>query len=168
MLPNRLLILPMLNRLLQANTMYMDRMINLRETNRIKEAVKYAVIFLVGGTVYGLIEVSFRGFTHWSMVLTGGACTLTLYFIQMAMPSLNIFLKALLGAAVITLYEFSVGCIVNLWFRLGVWDYSDRAFSLYGQICPLFSLIWFLLCLCLAAAFGFYYNRVKNPGTKEN
>jgi len=26
-----------------------------------------------------------------------------------------------------------------------VWDYSDRRWNVYGQICPLYSLLWFVL-----------------------
>ena len=31
--------------------------------------------------------------------------------------------------------------------RLGVWDYSRRKGNLLGQICPLYSALWFLLCI---------------------
>lgn len=122
----------------------------------------YVAIFACGGIGYGLIEIAFRGFTHWSMVLTGGACLLTLYFIDASMPGAHPLLKALIGSLVITSYELAVGCIVNLWLGLDVWDYSDRAFSLYGQICPLFSFVWFLLSLCLAVASRFLYNMKRN------
>ena len=30
---------------------------------------------------------------------------------------------------------------------MNVWDYSDRKFNLMGQICPLYSALWFLLCI---------------------
>lgn len=122
----------------------------------------YIAIFAIGGVGYGLIEIAFRGHTHWTMLLTGGACFLTIYFININMPTASILLRAFLGAFAITSYELIVGCIVNLWFKLDVWDYSDRAFSLYGQICPLFSFIWFLLSLCLAIALHLLYNMNRN------
>ena len=121
----------------------------------------YFLLFAVGSVGYAAIEIAFRGYTHWSMVLTGGACMLTFYFLNKAFVDWPITLKALLGAAVITLYELAVGCIVNLWFHLGVWDYSMHAYSLWGQICPLFSFLWFLLCFALAAFYFFFYNIKK-------
>lgn len=40
------------------------------------------LIFILGGAAYGLLETLFRGYTHWTMVLTGGACVLTLYLLE--------------------------------------------------------------------------------------
>ena len=33
---------------------------------------EYLMVFLLGGAGYCLIEVLWRGFTHWSMALAGG------------------------------------------------------------------------------------------------
>ncbi|MEI3504505.1 MAG: hypothetical protein V8Q42_12985 [Anaerovoracaceae bacterium] len=38
------------------------------------------VIFAIGATGYSVIEYLFRGYTHWSMALTGGACLLVFYY----------------------------------------------------------------------------------------
>ena len=73
----------------------------------------------MGGAAYGLLETLFRGYTHWTMVLTGGACVLTLYLLSGWLLSMNLVLSAMAGAVIITIYEFCVGVIVNL--RLG-WD----------------------------------------------
>lgn len=104
------------------------------------------LVFLLGGAVYGMIEVLFRGHTHWSMVLTGGACVLTLYVLVEWLNSQPLVLAALAGALIITAYEFSVGCLVNLRFGWNVWDYSGMAGNLLGQICPVFTAAWFALC----------------------
>ena len=37
------------------------------------------VVFLIGGVTYAMIEIMWRGNTHWTMVLLGGLCFLTLY-----------------------------------------------------------------------------------------
>ena len=42
----------------------------------------------------------------------------------------------------VTACEFITGLIVNKWLRLGVWDYSDQPFQLFGQICLPFALIF--------------------------
>lgn len=104
------------------------------------------LVFLLGGAVYGMMEVLFRGHTHWSMVLTGGACVLTLYVLVEWLNSQPLVLAALAGALIITAYEFSVGCLVNLRFGWNVWDYSGMAGNLLGQICPVFTAAWFALC----------------------
>ena len=105
------------------------------------------IVFLIGGLSYGLIEILYRGYTHWSMVLTGGAVILTFYYLIPLLIQLPLWASALLGAAIITTYEFTMGCVVNLLFKMEVWDYSDQPGNILGQICPQFSGCWFLLCL---------------------
>ena len=46
---------------------------------------------------------------------------------------------------VITTFEFITGCIVNLWLKWNIWDYSGVFGNVLGQICLPFSLIWVLL-----------------------
>lgn len=103
------------------------------------------IVFVLGGIAYGAIEILFRGYTHWTMVLTGGACILTFYLLSDWMMSMPLVAAALVGAAIITLYEFSVGYIVNVRLGWDVWDYSREKFNVMGQICPMFSLVWFSL-----------------------
>ena len=104
------------------------------------------LVFLLGGAVYGMIEVLFRGHTHWSMVVTGGACVLTLYVLLEWLDSQPLVIAAMTGALIITVYELVVGCIVNLRFGWNVWDYSEMEGNLLGQICPVFTAAWFGLC----------------------
>lgn len=108
------------------------------------------LIFAAGALGYGLLEVLFRGYTHWTMMLTGGACLLTLYYLDQQSQRTPLLLKAAAGAIIVTVYEFSVGAIVNLWYGWQIWDYSLLPGNILGQICPLFTMIWFLLCLGLA------------------
>ena len=79
-------------------------------------------VFILGGMAYGLMEVLFRGHTHWSMVITGGACVLTLYLIMDWTMNLPLVVAALAGAGIITFYEFCVGLLVNVSFGWHVWD----------------------------------------------
>ena len=112
--------------------------------DKIKELT---VAFGFGGVFYGLIELLFRGHTHWSMLLTGGAVFCCLYFIFDIFYYENLLKNALLGAVIITTAEFAVGCIVNIGLNMHVWDYSHKAMNLYGQICPAFSFGWFALSI---------------------
>lgn len=112
------------------------------ETNSI---IIELLVFTLGGVCYGLVEILFRGYTHWSMVLTGGACILTFYLLDEWLSALPLVPAALIGAAIITLYELCVGLVVNVGFKMNVWDYSDVPGNFMGQICPVFSIAWFLL-----------------------
>jgi len=105
------------------------------------------IVFVLGGIFYGLTEVLYRGYTHWSMVLTGGLVAFTFYMMVPFLLSMNVFLAALIGAVIVTFYEFSRGVIVNLWLGGDVWDYSALPGNIMGQICPKYTLYWFLLCL---------------------
>lgn len=122
----------------------------------IKEAV---VVFGFGGIIYGMVEVLTRGYTHWTMVLTGGIVFSVLYLINQKYQHSGLILRCLLGSLVITTAEFIVGCIVNIDFNMNVWDYSDEKFNLMGQICPLFAFGWFLICI---PASGISYLLRKN------
>ena len=32
------------------------------------------IVYSIGAVGYGIIEVLFRGYTHWSMLIAGGLC----------------------------------------------------------------------------------------------
>lgn len=104
------------------------------------------LVFVLGGAAYAMMEILFRGHTHWSMALTGGACVVTLYILLDWLNGQPLVMAALAGAVIVTVYEFAVGCIVNLRFGWAVWDYSDMEGNLLGQICPVFTAAWFALC----------------------
>ena len=101
-------------------------------------------IFIIGGILYGLIEIIFRGYTHWSMVITGGLCFLIFYILNITLPTNSLLLRCIVSVVVITTLEFYTGYIVNILLKWNVWDYSSLAYNLKGQICLTFSAIWFL------------------------
>ena len=125
-----------------------------------QRAIEDAYLLLLGGVLYCWLEILWRGWTHWSMAICGGVCALAIYRINERYQRLGALRRALLGAAFITLTEFVTGCAVNLWLRLGVWDYSDQPLHLLGQICLPFSALWFLLCLPVGALCGMIRRRV--------
>ena len=112
------------------------------KVDKIKE---YFYIWLFGGITYGLIEILWRGHTHYSMVITGGICFLVIY--RLSELERNIVVKSIMGALAITAIELTVGVVVNIIFGLGVWVYSEVPLNLLGQICPIYTLLWFLLCI---------------------
>lgn len=112
---------------------------------RVIQAAHYLLAFIIGAVAYSLIEIIWRGYTHWTMTVTGGFCMVMLMLIStLALP---LPLKWLIGALSITAVEFAVGCVVNLALGWGVWDYSDLPLNLLGQISLPFTLVWFLMSI---------------------
>lgn len=109
--------------------------------------VRNLLKFLFGGVAYGLVEVVWRGYTHPSMVITGGVCFSMICAINSRLSDHSIFLRSAACALGVTAAEFFVGILVNRIFDMSVWDYSDKWMNLFGQICPLYSAFWFGLCL---------------------
>lgn len=114
----------------------------------LKEAFKLFLLFLIGGLVYSAIEIAYKGDSHYSMFLVGGLCFILLgginNYLNYDMP---VIYQMLASSFIITTLEFISGCIVNLWLKLGVWDYSRLPMNFLGQVCLLFMIIWFFLSL---------------------
>ena len=107
----------------------------------------FPLLFLFGAVGYYLIEIAFRGYSHWTMALCGGICLCLIYLTNRRLARRSLLLRALLGALIITAVEFVAGCILNLWLGLGIWNYTEVPLNLWGQICLPFFVLWFLLSL---------------------
>ena len=103
------------------------------------------ISFAIGSVLYGTMEILWRGYTHWTMLLTGGFCLMVFYIFNLNYFYLPLWQKCLAGAFIITAFEFVVGCITNIGLGWNVWNYSGMPFNLYGQICLLYTFLWFLL-----------------------
>lgn len=112
-----------------------------------KNFAKLMIIFGIGGILYGGIEVVFRNYTHWTMVLAGGVIFSMLYFLYGYIGKGHFILKCTLGCAIITTIEFIFGTGLNIILDMNVWDYSGLPFNLFGQICLLFSVGWFFISI---------------------
>ena len=109
---------------------------------------KYSVLALIRGIIYGAIEVACRGHTHWTMVILGGICFVAVGLLNEVIPwEMPLVVQMLCGCIIITALEFCCGCVVNLWLGWGVWDYSKLWGNFLGQICPLYSVIWYFVSL---------------------
>lgn len=114
----------------------------------LREIGKAAILFVVGGLIYMLIEVLFRGYTHWTMGIVGGLCFVIIGGINNWLPwELPIWVQGLIGMAVVTVIEFISGLILNVWLKMDIWDYSDMPLNLLGQICVPFMAAWFFVSL---------------------
>lgn len=104
---------------------------------------KYAYLFTMGGLLYVLIELAWRGRSHWTMFVLGGICFVYLGLINEVMDwDVPLWRQALIGTAGITLLEFLTGCVVNLWLGWNVWDYSRMPGNVLSQICPQYTALW--------------------------
>lgn len=105
-------------------------------------------LLLIGGGLYVLVELIWRGRSHWSMFLLGGICFVCIGLINEIIPwDMPLWQQILIGACIVTALEFLTGCIVNLWLGWDVWDYSGLPGNIMGQICPQFFLLWLPIAL---------------------
>ena len=108
------------------------------------------IIFGIGGLGYGLIEILYRGYTHWTMILTGGVLFFILFHFNRRYRNEPLWRRCLAGAVIITAVEFVVGYVVNILLGWNVWDYSGNGIQLMGQISLISSVMWFFLCYPIA------------------
>lgn len=108
----------------------------------------YLIVGVVGGILYLLVEILYRGYSHWSMFLLGGIAFLFCGIQGRAVKWRDPFIKQIIRCGIfITAAELITGLIVNRWLGLSVWDYSDLPFNVMGQICPYFIVAFMGLCL---------------------
>lgn len=113
--------------------------------------------FCIGGLIWLLCELLWDGQSHWTMCLVGGLCFLGVGAINEVIPwTIKFWKQVLIGGFMITLIEFISGCILNIWLGLGIWDYSDMPFNLFGQICLPFSILWLFLAAVIIIADDWY------------
>lgn len=131
---------------------------------------KNLYIFISGSIIYPLMEIICRGRTDFSMAVAGGVCLCLINCVcNGKLKFMPLCVKCLAGSGIITSVEFSIGILVNKILRLDVWDYSNIPLNIMGQICPKFSIIWFLitipamqLCMLYDKLPGFLLKRGKS------
>lgn len=113
-----------------------------------KKYYKFIFYWLLGGSIYYFFEVLFRGFSHWTMFVLGGLCLAFFYYQGHLLHWRESLVKQTLRCMVfVTAMEFITGIIVNKYWRMDVWDYSEMPFQLFGQICLPFIMIFGGLCV---------------------
>lgn len=94
--------------------------------------------WLIGAAGYPLLELVFRGRTHYSMAAAGGisaAC-----FHRIAGWNKPLWVKSLAGGAAVTAVEILCGAVWNRHHQ--VWDYRREPLNWRGQVCARFSCLW--------------------------
>lgn len=113
--------------------------------------LKGILLFFLGGSAYVTLEWLWRGWSHITMFLAGGVCFLLLGRLNTVRPRLNLPLRGVVGAGIITMVELTAGLLFNRSYR--VWDYRHLPLNYHGQICLPFFLLWIPISLL---AMGLY------------
>lgn len=122
-------------------------------TDKIWRFIEFLILFVIGGLCYNVIELLFRGYTYSSMFILGGACFICIGLINEIFPwSMPLISQMFLSMLIVTLFEFIAGVILNIWWGLGVWDYSMLPYNLLGQVSLIFSIGWFFLSVVAIVA----------------
>lgn len=101
------------------------------------------VLLIIGGIGYYGIELIYRGYSHWTMMIVGAIAFIFIGLINEFLKwETPLILQSFIGGIGVTCIELIAGCIINLHFGLNVWDYSQLPFNLAGQICLLFTIMW--------------------------
>ena len=75
-----------------------------------RKIMEYGVVFTVGGIIYVIIELLFRGYSHWTMAIVGGMAVLGIYLISAMKEST--WKKWIMDTALILAIEFVAGIII--------------------------------------------------------
>ena len=81
-----------------------------------RQYLKEMFLAVTGGLLYIILELVWRGHSHWTMFVLGGLCFVLIGLINELIPwCMPLWKQALIGAVIITGLELLTGCIVNLW-----------------------------------------------------
>ena len=111
----------------------------------LKNILFHCIVAVFGGFVYMGVELLWRGHTHWTMGVLGGICFVLIGLLDEVQEHPPILKQMFQGAVIVTALEFVFGLILNVWLKLGIWDYSNLPFNIMGQICLQFFIAWFFL-----------------------
>ena len=114
------------------------------------------MLFFLGGAGYVLLELLYRGRSHYSMFLAGGVCFLLLGKLEEVEPRLPGVIRPLVGAGIITTGELAAQGLIFI-RDYAVWAHRGIPGNFCGQICPKFTLLW----IPLAWGAGKLYRRLR-------
>lgn len=119
----------------------------------IRKIIEYIAIFIVGAITYMLLEICWRGYTHWTMGILGGIVIILVGLInEVTRKDLPLIIQAPMASIIITLLEYWAGYILNIQLGMNIWDYSDLPFNVDGQVCLYYSLLWMILGIVASVA----------------
>ena len=125
-------------------------------------------LFLSCGFIYCMIEILFRGWSHWSMfILTGFLGVFCVDSINNTLSfDCDYIVQILISTILCTIVEGISGIILNVWLQLNVWDYSKMTFGtfFFGQCNVLFCFAWMLIISIIifyCDAYNYYILKIE-------
>ena len=125
-------------------------------------------LFLSCGFIYCMIEILFRGWSHWSMfVLTGFLGVFCVDSINNTLSfDCDYIVQILISTILCIIGEGISGIILNVWLQLNVWDYSKMTFGtfFFGQCNVLFCFAWALIIsvvIFYCDAYNYYILKIE-------
>ena len=125
-------------------------------------------LFLSCGFIYCMIEILFRGWSHWSMFVLAGF--LGVFCVDSINNTLSFdcdYIVQILSSTILcTIGEGISGIILNVWLQLNVWDYSKMTFGtfFFGQCNVLFCFAWMLIISIIifyCDAYNYYILKIE-------
>lgn len=109
---------------------------------KMRRLVKPSVLFAIGGLLYILVELLWRGRTHWTMFIAGGLCFLYIGRINEIFTfEMSIIYQMFISSWLVTFIELIVGMIINS--NYAIWDYRNMPLNVMGQACLPYTILWF-------------------------
>lgn len=133
---------------------------------RLSNLALHGLFGMIAGGIYLLIELAWRGRTHWTMLPLAAAIFICAGVLDEVERPPSIWQQVILGTTIATALEFVAGLILNVWIGLGVWDYSNLPGNVLGQICPQFTLAWAVLVL-ISIRIENFMHRIANSLTSS-
>ena len=113
-----------------------------------------------GGAAYFLLEVVYKSIREeperisWTMLVLAVLLCVPIERAGAELPwECPLPLQALICAALVTVTELIAGLILNAWLGLARCDDPPLPGNLWGQICPQFAALWWVLCLVFIPVF---------------
>ena len=125
-------------------------------------------LFLSCGFIYCMIEILFRGWSHWSMFVLAGF--LGVFCVDSINNTLSFdcdyIVQILISTILCIIGEGISGIILNVWLQLNVWNYSKMSFGtfFFGQCNVLFCFAWMLIISIIifyCDAYNYYILKIE-------
>jgi len=115
-----------------------------------KKVIPYGVIFVTSGLIYIMLELLWRGHSHWTMFLCAGLCGLVMANVNNNLLKFDtdFRIQIFVSALCCTAFEFLFGIIFNGDFT--IWDYRGMWGTIHwlgDQINILFFGVWLLISI---------------------
>lgn len=108
--------------------------------------LKYLFLFWFGGSTYVALEIIWRGYSHWTMLILAGILFIVADLLNEIWSwDFSLRLQVLIATCIATVSELVTGLIVNVYLGWNIWDYSDVPLNFLGQICLPYTFLWAIL-----------------------